>query len=119
LQLEQVSVPPSNHHHGEAAVRVSARFNCSTPLLDLNATMQRNSSGFHNNVVINRFRSVDHTLDLFDCPAEGFCNLFVVSVETLVAQGLDHMLGLFLIGSFVVNLLIEHHTDSCSIPDHN
>jgi hypothetical protein len=39
LQLEQISVPPSNHHQGGAAVRVSARFNCSTPLLDLNATI--------------------------------------------------------------------------------
>jgi hypothetical protein len=115
LQLEQISVPPSNHHQGGLPARVSARFNCSTPLFDLNATIQRNSPGLHNNVVINRFRSGDHSVDLFCRAAERFRKPLVITVKPLVSQGLDDVLGLFLIRSFVVNFLIEHRTDSCPL----
>jgi len=112
LQLEQISVPPSNHHHGGLPARVSARFNCSTPLLDFNATIQRNSPGFHNHVVVNRFGAADHAVDLFYRAPKRFGKSFIVTVKPLISQGLDHMLGTCLIGSFVVNFLIEHRTDS-------
>jgi hypothetical protein len=49
LQLEQTSVPPSNHHHGGLPVRASARFKmfdlpCSIP--DHKISFQRLSAQF-------------------------------------------------------------------------
>jgi hypothetical protein len=107
-------VPLSNHHHAAVAVAV-ARFNVSAPLLDFDATIQGDSSRFHNDVIVDCFSAIYHSVNLFDSAPERFGEFLVVGIETLIAQRLEHMLGVFLAGTLVVNLLIEHHTDSCSL----
>jgi hypothetical protein len=79
-------VPPSNHHHCVATVGAArvARFKSLARLLDFDSTMYGDSSGFHNNVVVNRFGSVNHRLDLFDRPSERDRQLFVVCVKALI-----------------------------------
>src|SRR6185295_11967343 len=108
---EQISVPPSNHHHGAAFEVACARFNFSTPLLDFDATIQGYSPGLHYDVVVNSFSPSNHPVNLLDSAAERFREFLVVGVESLIAQCLEHLLGFFLISPFVVHFLVEHHTD--------
>jgi hypothetical protein len=112
LHVEQISVPPSNHHHGAELEVACARFNFSTPLLDFDATIQGNSPGFHNDVIVNCFGPFNHPINLLDSAAERFREFLVFGVETLIAQCLENMLGFFLVSPFVVHFLVEHHTDS-------
>jgi hypothetical protein len=102
-------VPPSNHHHAAVDVAV-ALFTFSAPLLDFDATIQGYSSGFHDDVVIDCFGAFYHAVDLLNRAAERFSEFFVVGIETLIAQRFEHVLSRFLIGSLVVNCLVEHHT---------
>jgi hypothetical protein len=104
-------VPASNHHHAAAAVDVAvARFTFSAPLLDFDATIQGDSSGFHYHIIVDCFATFYHAVNLLDGTSERFREFFVVRFETLIAQCREHVLGRFLIGSLVVNLLVEHHT---------
>jgi hypothetical protein len=71
--------------------------------------MQSYSSRFHNNVVIDSLSAGNHRVHLFHGPAERFGKLLVIRIKALIPEGLEHVLGLFLIGSSIVNFLVEHH----------
>jgi len=103
-------VPPSNHHHAVTVDVAVARFTFSAPLLDFDATIQGDSSGFHDDVVVDCFGACDHTVNLLNRATERLCEFFVIRVETLIAQCREHVLSRCLIGPLVVNFLVEHHT---------
>jgi hypothetical protein len=75
--------------------------------------MESDAFGFHYHIVVDSFGAANHRLDLFDRSAKRDREFIVIGVKTLIAQRLQHRLRLLLIGTFVVNLLVEHHTDSC------
>jgi hypothetical protein len=100
-------------------VKISFERSESRRLFDRNAAIESNASGLHDDVIVDGFGPADHRLHLLYRPAKRDCKFFVAAIKALIAQGLEHVLSFVLIGSFIVNFLVEHlHTLLCSIPYH-
>ena len=54
-------------------------------LLDLDASIEGDSTGFHHDVVVNGFGPANHSLNLFGRPSERDGKLLVVGIKALIS----------------------------------
>lgn len=76
---------PSNHH---GAVRVGL-FVLIVPdriLANLNTSIERDSSGFHNHVVVDGFATIQPRCNLLGRSTQRECEGFIIAVKTAIAQ---------------------------------